>query len=168
MSDPLFDIYQNVESSKELLDYLEAKYMDDDASSKKFFKDFKRTLKHQKEELTLVELGSHLRIKESLRVHDNDKLKRNNADGPSVVKMIEHNNSIRYNDNKGKLKHQDTKADPNMLEVGETWTLKKRLQRWKSWQQSQWFRMMMLRGRLTQEQLCMCVKIDVGSRPISH
>ncbi|GKB08969.1 hypothetical protein Tco_0837281 [Tanacetum coccineum] len=31
------------------------------------WKDFKHTLKHLKEELTLVELGSHLRIKESLR-----------------------------------------------------------------------------------------------------
>nr|GEU38274.1 zinc finger, CCHC-type [Tanacetum cinerariifolium] len=39
-----------------------------------------------KEELTLVELGSHLRIEESLRV---------------------------YNDNRGKRKHHDTKADPN-------------------------------------------------------
>nr|GEW52851.1 zinc finger, CCHC-type [Tanacetum cinerariifolium] len=29
--------------------------------------DFKHTLKHKKEELTLVELGSHLRIEESLR-----------------------------------------------------------------------------------------------------
>ncbi|GJT24982.1 hypothetical protein Tco_0894919 [Tanacetum coccineum] len=35
------------------------------------WKDFKHTLKHQKEELTLVELDSHLRIKESLRVQDN-------------------------------------------------------------------------------------------------
>ncbi|GJZ71360.1 hypothetical protein Tco_0635211 [Tanacetum coccineum] len=32
------------------------------------WKDFKHTLKHQKEELTLVELGSHLHIEESLRV----------------------------------------------------------------------------------------------------
>ncbi|GJY19547.1 zinc finger, CCHC-type containing protein [Tanacetum coccineum] len=31
------------------------------------FKDFKYTLKHKKEELTLVELGSHLRIEESFR-----------------------------------------------------------------------------------------------------
>ncbi|GKD05924.1 hypothetical protein Tco_1180898 [Tanacetum coccineum] len=36
MSDPLFDIYENVESSKELCDSLEAKYMAEDASSKKF------------------------------------------------------------------------------------------------------------------------------------
>ncbi|GKG41376.1 hypothetical protein Tco_0470588, partial [Tanacetum coccineum] len=36
MPDPLFDIYQNVESSKELWNSLEAKYMAEDASSKKF------------------------------------------------------------------------------------------------------------------------------------
>ncbi|GKC60389.1 hypothetical protein Tco_1087987, partial [Tanacetum coccineum] len=36
MSDSLFDIYQNVESSKELWDSLKAKYMAEDASSKKF------------------------------------------------------------------------------------------------------------------------------------
>ncbi|GJR06331.1 zinc finger, CCHC-type containing protein [Tanacetum coccineum] len=119
MSDPLFDIYQNVESRKELWDSLEAKYTAEDASSKKFlvsnftnykltdsrpvmeqynklfgilerftqhkinmdeaiqvsctidkllpsWKDFKHTLKYNKEELTLVELGSHLHIEESL------------------------------------------------------------------------------------------------------
>ncbi|GJU56589.1 hypothetical protein Tco_1230303 [Tanacetum coccineum] len=115
MSDPLFDIYQNVESSKELWDSLEAKYMAEDASSKKFlmnmdeaihvsciidklppsWKDFKHTLKHLKEELTLVELGSHLRIEESLRVQDSDKPKCNNVAGPSVVNMVEHNNYSR-------------------------------------------------------------------------
>ncbi|GKB92895.1 zinc finger, CCHC-type containing protein [Tanacetum coccineum] len=42
-------------------------------------KDFKHTLKHKKEELTLVELGSRLRIEESLKVQDNDKLKGNNV-----------------------------------------------------------------------------------------
>nr|GEU35962.1 zinc finger, CCHC-type [Tanacetum cinerariifolium] len=36
MSDPLFDIYQNVKSRKELWDSLESKYMAEDASSKKF------------------------------------------------------------------------------------------------------------------------------------
>ncbi|GKF28151.1 hypothetical protein Tco_0094493 [Tanacetum coccineum] len=35
-----------------------------------------------KEELTLVELGSHLRIKESLRMQDSDKPKSNNVAGP--------------------------------------------------------------------------------------
>ncbi|GJQ92877.1 retrovirus-related pol polyprotein from transposon TNT 1-94 [Tanacetum coccineum] len=148
MPDSLFDINQNVESSKKLWDSLEAKYMAEDASSKKFlvsnftyykmivsrpvmkqynehlgilrrftqhkmnmdeaiqvsciidklppsWKDFKHTLKHLKEELTLVELGSHLRIKESLKV---------------------------YNDNKGKRKHHNnTRADPNKKAKPTCW-----------------------------------------------
>ncbi|GJQ90820.1 zinc finger, CCHC-type containing protein [Tanacetum coccineum] len=77
------------------------------------WKDFKHTLKHLKDELTLVELGSHLRIEESLRTQDNDKPKGNNVAGPSVVNMVEHNNSSRYNDHRGKRKHHGTKADPN-------------------------------------------------------
>ncbi|GJU63595.1 hypothetical protein Tco_1245430 [Tanacetum coccineum] len=85
----------------------EAKYMAEDASSKKFLVsnftnykmtdsrpvieqynklldklDFKHTLKHNKDELTLVELGSHLRIEESLKVQDEDKPKGNNVAGP--------------------------------------------------------------------------------------
>ncbi|GJR41664.1 zinc finger, CCHC-type containing protein [Tanacetum coccineum] len=84
----------NVESSKELWDSLEAKYMAEEASSKKFlvsciidklpfsWKDFKHTLKHLKEELTLVELGSHLRIEEPFRMQDNDKSKGSNVAGP--------------------------------------------------------------------------------------
>ena len=39
------------------------------------WKDYKHTLKHQKEELTLVQLGSKLRMEESLRVHESDKTK---------------------------------------------------------------------------------------------
>ncbi|GJS28562.1 hypothetical protein Tco_0489182 [Tanacetum coccineum] len=131
-------VKQNVESSKELWDSLEAKYMVEDASSKKFLVsnftnykmtdsrpvleqynellDFKHTLKHKKEELTLVELGSHLRIEESLRVQDSDKPKSNNVAGPSF-NMLEHNNSSKYNHNKGKRKHHDnTRADPNKKE----------------------------------------------------
>ncbi|GJY98760.1 zinc finger, CCHC-type containing protein [Tanacetum coccineum] len=92
---------------------MEAKYMVVDVSSKKFLVNFKHTLKHKKKELTLVELASHLRIGESYRVQDSDKPKSNNVDGPLVVNMLGHNNSIRYNDNKGKRKHQDTKTDPN-------------------------------------------------------
>ncbi|GJV98308.1 zinc finger, CCHC-type containing protein [Tanacetum coccineum] len=72
------------------------------------WKDFKHTLKHQKEELTLVELGIHLRIKESLRVQDNDKPKGNNVAGPSTVNMRDHNNSFS-----------------DLLEVWETGHLKK-------------------------------------------
>ncbi|GJW83592.1 zinc finger, CCHC-type containing protein [Tanacetum coccineum] len=46
-------------------------------------------------------------------IQDSDKPKGNNVVGPSVVNMVEHNNSSRYNDKKGKRKHHDnTKADP--------------------------------------------------------
>ncbi|GJU34471.1 zinc finger, CCHC-type containing protein [Tanacetum coccineum] len=111
MPESLFDICQNVESSNELWDSLEAKYMDEDASSKKFL-----------EELTLVELGSHLRIDESFKVQDSDKPKGNNVAGPSVVNMVEHNNSSRYNNNKGKRKHHDnTRAYPNKKAKTTCW-----------------------------------------------
>ncbi|GKC14669.1 zinc finger, CCHC-type containing protein [Tanacetum coccineum] len=78
------------------------------------WKHFKHILKHKKEKLTLVELGSHLRIEESLWVQDNDKPKGNNVAGPLVVNMVEHNNSSRYTNNRGKRKHHDnTKAHLN-------------------------------------------------------
>ncbi|GJW69691.1 zinc finger, CCHC-type containing protein [Tanacetum coccineum] len=80
---------------------LEAKYMAEDASSKKFL-----------EELTLVELGSHLRIEESLRVQDNGKLKSNNVAGSSVVNMVEHNNSSR---NKGFSGSSNSLKGQNMV-----------------------------------------------------
>ncbi|GKA37081.1 hypothetical protein Tco_0723646 [Tanacetum coccineum] len=86
-----------------------------------FWKDFKHTLKHQKEELTLVELGSHLCIEESLMMQDSDKPYGNNVAGPSAVNMMEHNNSFRCNDNKGKRKHHDTKADPNKKSKMTCW-----------------------------------------------
>ncbi|GJV12081.1 zinc finger, CCHC-type containing protein [Tanacetum coccineum] len=70
-----------------------------------FWKYFKHTLKHLKEKLTLVELGSHLRIEGSLRMQDSDKPKGNNVVGPSLVNMVEHNNSSRYNDKKGATIH---------------------------------------------------------------
>nr|GEU78714.1 zinc finger, CCHC-type [Tanacetum cinerariifolium] len=83
MSDSLFDVYTNVESAKELWNSLESKYMVEDSSSKKFI-DFKHTLKHGKDDLSLVQLGSHLHIEESLRAHDNDKGKGKEVGGPSV------------------------------------------------------------------------------------
>nr|GEV39267.1 zinc finger, CCHC-type [Tanacetum cinerariifolium] len=106
-------------------------YMAKDASSKKFLVsnftnykmtdsrpvleqynelfDFKHTLKHLKEELTLVKLSIHLGIEESLMAHDNDKPEGNNVTGPLVVNMVDHNNSSKYNYNK----------------VWETWKLEK-------------------------------------------
>ncbi|GJT04627.1 hypothetical protein Tco_0839089 [Tanacetum coccineum] len=148
MSDSLFDIYHNVESSKERWDSLEAKYMAEYASSKKFlvsnfvnykmtdsrlvleqynellgifgrftqhkmnmdeaiqvfciinklppsWKDFKHTLKHLKEELILVELGSHLRIEKSLKVQDSDNSQRHTVFiCPSVVIWADPNKKL--------------------------------------------------------------------------
>ncbi|GJU64771.1 zinc finger, CCHC-type containing protein [Tanacetum coccineum] len=84
-----------------------------------------RFTQHKKEELTLVELGSHLRIEKSLRVQDSDKPKGNNVAGPLIVNMVEHNNSIRYNDNKGKRKQQDTKTDHNKKSKVTCWKCEK-------------------------------------------
>ncbi|GKG14132.1 hypothetical protein Tco_0353732, partial [Tanacetum coccineum] len=49
------------------------------------WKNFKHTLKHKKEELTLIEFGIHHSIEESLGVHDSEKPKGNNVVGPTVL-----------------------------------------------------------------------------------
>ncbi|GJR75769.1 DNA-directed DNA polymerase [Tanacetum coccineum] len=67
---------EQIRKRNKLWNSLEAKYMAEDASN------FKHTLKNKKGELTLVELGSHLRIEESLRAQDSDKPKGNNVAGP--------------------------------------------------------------------------------------
>ena len=120
LADSLFEIYQLVETAKELWDTLEAKYLTEDATSKKFlvshfmkysmvnnkpvmdqfheiqhilsqfkqqkmnmddsivvssiieklppsWKEFKKSLKHKKEDLTLEELAKHLRLEEETR-----------------------------------------------------------------------------------------------------
>ncbi|GKC58373.1 zinc finger, CCHC-type containing protein [Tanacetum coccineum] len=48
------------------------------------WKDFKHTLKHGKDDLSLVQLGSHLRIEESLRAQESDKGNGKEVIGPSV------------------------------------------------------------------------------------
>ncbi|GKD56905.1 hypothetical protein Tco_1290292 [Tanacetum coccineum] len=48
-----------------------------------------------------------------------------NVVGPSVVNMMEHNNSFMYNDNEGKRKHQDTKSDPNKKSEVTCWKCRK-------------------------------------------
>ncbi|GJV79304.1 zinc finger, CCHC-type containing protein [Tanacetum coccineum] len=75
---------------------------------------------------------NHLRIEESLRVQDSDKPKCNNVAGPSVVNMVEHDNSSRYNKNKGKSKHHDNtkddlnkKAKPTCWKCGKTGHIKR-------------------------------------------
>ncbi|XP_074352399.1 uncharacterized protein LOC141691567 [Apium graveolens] len=166
MSDFLFDIYQNVESGKELWDSLESKYIAEDTSSKKFlvsnfinyktvdtrpvmeqysellrilgqfvqhdmkmdesisvssvidklppsWKDFKHTLKHNKEEMTLVELGSHFRIEEALRAQEiKNNPKGKNQVGSSFVSMVEDGGSSK-NSNKDNGKKRKFKGNNN-------------------------------------------------------
>ncbi|CAM8943510.1 unnamed protein product [Rhodiola kirilowii] len=152
MIDPLFDLYQNVESAKELWDTLEAKYMAEDASSVKFlvsnfnnykmvdsrpvmeqlheiqrilgqfaqsnlkmdeaisvssiidklppaWKDFRRYLKHKKEDISLVELTKELRMEEDLRMRENDAMEVDTT--LPKVNVLE-TNTQKGNKNKGK------------------------------------------------------------------
>ncbi|GKB05235.1 zinc finger, CCHC-type containing protein, partial [Tanacetum coccineum] len=159
MSGALFDVYQNMGSTKELWDQLESKYMTEDASSKKFlvsnfnnymmvdsrfvieqyhellrilgqftqhglnmdesisvssitdkltpsWKDFKHTLKHNKDELSLVQLRSHFRIEETLRAKESGKGKGKEIAGSSSVNMIEDSKNKNNNKNtKGKKRN---------------------------------------------------------------
>jgi len=126
MSDSLFDIYQSSISAKELWNKLETRYMQEDATSKKFlvtqfnnykmvdnvsimeqlheierilnnykqhklhmdetiivssiidklppsWKDFKRNMKHKKEDISLEQLGNHLRLEEEYRKQKDTK-----------------------------------------------------------------------------------------------
>ncbi|GKC44847.1 hypothetical protein Tco_1062569 [Tanacetum coccineum] len=64
-------------------------------------KDFEHTLKHDKDNLSLVQLGSHLRIEESLREQESDKGKGKEVDG-TLVNMTKEGKSKNNKQNKGK------------------------------------------------------------------
>nr|GEW52214.1 zinc finger, CCHC-type [Tanacetum cinerariifolium] len=61
-------------------------------------------------------------LRRRAKMHDSDKQNSNNVAGLSVVNMVEHNNSSRYNDNKDKRNpHDNTKADPNKKSKVTCW-----------------------------------------------
>ncbi|GJX49305.1 hypothetical protein Tco_0276150 [Tanacetum coccineum] len=114
---------KNVESTKELWDSLESKYMTEDASSKKFivsnfnnykmvdsrpvmeqFNELLRILGQytQHDDLSLIQLGSYLHIEESLRAHDSDKGKGKEVVGPSVNMTEKGGKNKNNKQNKGK------------------------------------------------------------------
>ncbi|GKC91245.1 zinc finger, CCHC-type containing protein [Tanacetum coccineum] len=74
------------------------------------WKDFKNTLKHGKDDLSLVQLGSHLRIKESLRAQESNKGKGKEVAGASVNMTDEGGKNKNKKQNKGK-KHSFNKND---------------------------------------------------------
>ncbi|XP_073225656.1 uncharacterized protein [Cicer arietinum] len=146
MSDSLFDIYQSSISAKELWEKLESRYMQEDATSKKFlvsqfnnykmvdsksvmeqmheierilnnykqhkmhmdetiivssiidklppsWKDFKKSMKHKKEDISLEQLGNHLRLEEEYRKQDDTK---NQFSHEKVHTIDEEDGSILY------------------------------------------------------------------------
>lgn len=65
-------------------------------------------LRHKKEKLSLVQLGSHLHIEESLRAQEAEKPKAKEVSAPSV-NMVEEGKSNKF---KGKRKFNDAKKGP--------------------------------------------------------
>ncbi|ESQ51032.1 hypothetical protein EUTSA_v10022990mg [Eutrema salsugineum] len=171
VSDPLFDVYQNVKSTKELWDALESKCMVEDASSKKFlvsnfnnykmfdsrpvmeqynellrklkqfaqhnikmdesilvssiidklppsWKDFKHMLKQKKEKLSLVQLGSHFRIEESLIAQEAGKPKEVDT---SSINMMEESGSSKKNKRKKRSFNNNTMMDLNKRVKSVSW-----------------------------------------------
>ncbi|GKD96345.1 zinc finger, CCHC-type containing protein, partial [Tanacetum coccineum] len=87
------------------------------------WKDFKHTLKHGKDDLSLVQLGSHLRIEDFLRAQDNDKGKGREVDGPSV-NMIEEGKNKNNKQNIGKklgFKENNSGSSSNKKPKLECW-----------------------------------------------
>ncbi|KAL4568123.1 hypothetical protein LXL04_023725 [Taraxacum kok-saghyz] len=78
------------------------------------WKYFKHNLKHQKEEMSLVQLASHLCIGESLRAKDNDysdKTKGNVESGQPSVNMVE--DKQKNSNNKGQCKKRKQEHVPH-------------------------------------------------------
>ncbi|GJV52981.1 hypothetical protein Tco_1448722, partial [Tanacetum coccineum] len=90
-----------------------------------FWKDFKHTLKHDKDDLSLVQLGSHLRIEKSLKAQDSDKGKGKEVGGPSV-NMTEEGKNKHNKQNKGKKRSNENNSGSN--------SNKKQVEMLKMWQ----------------------------------
>nr|GEV82153.1 hypothetical protein [Tanacetum cinerariifolium] len=88
------------------------------------WKDFKHTLKHGKVDLSLVQLGSHLRIEESLRAQDSDKDKGKEVVGPSV-------NMTEVGENKNNKQNKGKKRDFKEYGSGSSSNKKPKLECWK-------------------------------------
>ncbi|GKC42648.1 zinc finger, CCHC-type containing protein, partial [Tanacetum coccineum] len=110
MSDSLFDVYMNVESTKELWDSLESKYMAEDSSSKQFLVNNYKIV------------DSRQRIEESLRVQDSDKGKGKEVARPSVNMTEEGKNKNKQNKGKKRdFKEHDSGSGSNKKPKLECW-----------------------------------------------
>nr|GEU65602.1 zinc finger, CCHC-type [Tanacetum cinerariifolium] len=75
--------------------------MGDQKIIKESVRDFKHTLKHGKDDISLVQLGSHLRIEEPLRAQDTNKGKGKEVGGLSVNMTEEGGKNKHHKQNKG-------------------------------------------------------------------
>ncbi|KAK9714500.1 hypothetical protein RND81_06G099200 [Saponaria officinalis] len=83
--------------------------------------DCKHMLKHKKEELSFVQLGSHLRIEESLRAQEGgNKLKGKEAMDPSSINMVEDGEGSSKNKGK-KRPFSNISKDANLTPKGACW-----------------------------------------------
>nr|GEW51291.1 zinc finger, CCHC-type [Tanacetum cinerariifolium]GEY43825.1 zinc finger, CCHC-type [Tanacetum cinerariifolium] len=88
------------------------------------WKDFKHTLKHGKDDRSLAQLGSHLRIEESLKAKDSDTGKGKEVGGPSVNMTEEGGKNKHHKQNKGKKRY-------NKNDSGSRSNKKPKLECWK-------------------------------------
>ncbi|GJU34781.1 hypothetical protein Tco_1183135 [Tanacetum coccineum] len=165
MLDPLFDIYQNVESSKELWDSLEAKYMAEDASSKKFLVSNFTNYKMTDSRPVMEQYNELLGILGRFTQHKMNMDEAIQCGKPGHLKK----------DCKGeKVGNKANGSGTNVLVDGSTNSLKghnmfnKSLQVYYVTYVFEAYYVQDDDVAWTQEQLCMCIKIDVGSRPMSH
>ncbi|XP_077215490.1 uncharacterized protein LOC143850059 [Tasmannia lanceolata] len=138
MSDTLFDIYQGMGSASEIWNALAAKYLAEDASSKKFtvsillddsfivpsiidklppnWKDFRKSLKHKKEEMSIEDLAQCLRIEEESRIRD----KKENETVSSKIHLVENvkNSNQQRKGNWKRNKHPEKNTNKNKKRKG--------------------------------------------------
>ncbi|GJX61515.1 zinc finger, CCHC-type containing protein [Tanacetum coccineum] len=109
MSDALSNVYQNVGLAK----MVDSSIIDKLPPS---WKDFKHTLKHIKDGLSLVQLGIHFRIKETLRAEESGKGKGKEIAGSYLVNMIEDGKNKNNNKNNNAKKRKNDEEDPRTFD----------------------------------------------------
>ncbi|KAJ0520797.1 putative RNA-directed DNA polymerase [Helianthus annuus] len=115
MSGPLFDVYRNIVTARELWNTLEERYYIEDATIEKFpstWKVVEKNLKRRKDEMTLKDLRKHPRIKEEYR--SENKTKRDTSKVHMMGRKGKSSNNGRKRkrfDNKGKGKFKENKKN---------------------------------------------------------
>nr|GEX41202.1 zinc finger, CCHC-type [Tanacetum cinerariifolium] len=144
------------------------------------WKDFKHMLQHNKDELSIVQLGIHFRIEKTLRIEERGKGKGKDNAGSSSVNMVEDDKNERNNKNskENKRKFHDERYDSNKkpkmacLKCGKPDHFKNDCRVLKNngastFRSGQWkyvmYWMMKLLAGLTRVQLVMHVRIVIGA-----